>query len=290
MSSQEKAIIIKKVMRIIPYYIHQGRIMILLGVSATWHDWVSLGGVCKGTKPGRYENLKSCLRRELREESKHLLDLDEHFDFNNCKTLKYTILSHHADYGDRYNFENTVYFVEWIGNISTKDEILSHFDNSQRDKKLKNHLTHKYKNDNFTLEKELSAHFEMSHLDFIQVNSSRFREYIINTLAEYKQRVIAYKDLRLESYLDPIFQPFIQQLSQSDQNPRYTNDKRFDVKFLGGLIAGLLDIYQGGSANLSIKSPPHDLTIDDVIEGFKAFLEDQSQNCQYQFQTQFSQF
>lgn len=212
--------------KIVPYFFDKGKLLILLGLDAKYQEFSPLGGGCDKQN----ETAAKCLLRELNEESRELLNLDELFDLSKCKAMRYTTKIYSNRFGEM-NINTTIFFIEWIGPKRDKNYVLDLFVDKDRNMKLKE-------------EKGINSrpYFEMESLKLIQVNSEAFQEYLINTFKD--------QTLRLKQRGDTVFRDNLLSRYQSLFNlykinyiDEKTDAKRFDVEFIGGLIEGLSEYF-----------------------------------------------
>ena len=243
--------------KIVPYYIDSGKIFFLLGLSDVYKEHSSIGGNCIRDE----ETIIDCLLREMNEESKKLLklDLDECFNLNTCKRFDYIIPLSSRKYKEIV-IRSTMYFVEYIGPIKKIYNLLALFRNKERDDMLREELKGK----------DIGVYFEFKDLDFIQVNSHIFKEYLINTFKDQHLRLNMYDKVH-EDYMLYQHKSLFDRYKISTLDKK-TDNKRFDIDFISGILQGLFEYY--GKIYYDV---------DDIIGDLLLFILDSNNRCQNKF-------
>ncbi len=240
--------------KVIPYYIDDNKIMILLTHSYDWHDWSALGGTCS-----KFENHIRCIIRELDEESQHLLKINlGQCNLKNCAKLNYQLPTLHTHHKTRTQFDTFIYFVKCQDPEATV-KLVDKFNEKDRQEEFR------------TANKHKKSVLEMSQLQFVDLNGDVFANYFINTLKEYEDRIQHHQDELLHQYTDQILSHVLKEVNQVHQSTD-TDHKRFDIKFLAGVIDGITQVYKTRKWD-----PP--LTIEEVITGLNALLLEPGCEC-----------
>lgn len=220
--------------RITPYFVEKdGSLSMFLGLDKKHSEWTPFGGSCSESRGAcsRHQTslLKSCLRRELSEESKNIIDLNETVDFVNCKFIHYVTRLAWA------NLHNNVYFAQWSG--GDKEKISKYFNDKERDEKLHTTLKSRGKSS-----KEINAYFEMETISFIPITHEVFGLYIYNTIQDFYVREESYrKDKIFYNQVSDIFSSLFKTYPKKDVGD--TDGKRFDPRFLLGIIDAVSDYF-----------------------------------------------
>jgi len=237
--------------RIVPYTIAgDGTISLLLGLDTKYKEWTPMGGSCNESKGScsrkETSELKTCLSRELAEESKELIDLNKTVDFVNCKFVHYVVKLAWA------NMHNNIYFSHWIGD--DKETIINHFNDEERDRSLRKRLQSEGKN-----QKVISSYFEMDKLEFIPVTYEVIGEYIYNTIQDfYKLEDMYRKDKEFYEQVGNTFSALFKKYPKKDNGN--TNGKRIDPRFLLGLMEAMSDYFSN-----EFKYNHVDNIVDDIV-------------------------
>jgi hypothetical protein len=240
--------------RIVPYYIDKTndtpKISIMLGLDAKYHEWTPFGGTCTETKDACHRHstneLKQCLSRELNEESKALISLDESIDFVNCRYIHYVTKLHWA------NIHNNIYFAEWIKKESG-NKVISKFKDVNHDKELLKKLS----------KHEEKSFFEMSDISFVEINDKEFGEYLYNTLQHIHENIADYKkDKTFYKQIMFVMGGLLNFYKRKEIGN--TDGKRFDPYFIVGFIQAIDDYMMLRNGFTKIK---------DVIEGVKMYIQ-----------------
>lgn len=239
--------------RIVPYTLDKnGEISILLGLDSKYKEWTPWGGNCSKQQGScdRQDTsfLKTCLARELSEESKRLVNLNKTVDFVNCQYIHYIIRTNWSD------LHNNIYFAKWIGN--DKETILKYFNDKERDKRLHKKLEKE--------NKDVKSYFEMDTINFISLNYNVFGEYIYNTIQHFHSQEDMYrKDKVFYNQITDVFSALLREYPK-DNELGNTDTKRFDPRFLLGIINSVAD-YFGNKYNYK--------NINDIVDDFKSYIK-----------------
>ncbi|MDD4930688.1 MAG: hypothetical protein PHG66_00845 [Candidatus Colwellbacteria bacterium] len=241
--------------RIIPYVIEKdGTISLFLGLDKRFKEWTPAGGACneqKGSCSRRdTSSLKTCLARELSEESKEIIDLDQTVDFVNCRFIHYVVKLSWA------NMHNNIYFAQWTGD--NKESIISYFNDAERDKSLRERLQSEGKTP-----KIVNSYFEMDSIDFIPVTYEVFGEYIYNSIQDfYKLEETYKKDKAFYAQISDTFSAMFKHYPKKDNGN--TNGRRLDPRFLLGMVEAISDYLSN-----EFKYKHVDDIVDDIIRYIK---------------------
>lgn len=241
--------------RIIPYVVDKdGGISILLGLDKKFKEFTPFGGNCneeKGACSRRdTSSLRTCLARELSEESKEIIDLSKTVDFVNCKFVHYVVKLAWA------NMHNNIYFAQWIGD--GKEEIISYFNDVERDKSLRKRLHSEGKNP-----KVINSYFEMDKIEFIPVTYEVLGEFIYNSIQDfYVQEEMYKKDKTFYAQTSNTFSAMFKKYPKKDTGN--TNGRRLDPRFLLGLVESVSDYFSN-----EYKYNHVDDIVDDIVRYIK---------------------
>lgn len=202
---------------IIPFSIQDSDIYFLLGLDSKYKEWASFGGMCKeirgACKRQSTETLKKCLSRELEEESKKTIKIDD-LEFDKCDFIHFVRELDHAD------IHNNLYFVQWKQDIDI------------------NNIITKFKDESFLTdtERKTKDYQEMEDINFIKLDKKTFGNYIYNTLQvldndKYRKYMPKSTLRQIDYYLGHL-------IKQYKNNKTYNTDKeRIDPMLLLTLVA-----------------------------------------------------
>lgn len=251
--------------KLIPYLKHNNKLCILLGLDSQFKELTPLGGTCLdriACNKIPADKLKACLSRELDEESKSLLDLDNILDFEKCKVMS---TSNELEWGE---IHHRTYFAEL--NLSDTEErnlealhtLLNTFQDPTFNKALEQKLIHQNKN--------RKNYFEMSQLVLVTLDDDHFYNMIHATIQHvqlFKEEAMKL-DRKLSSSIDNILKRFFKEhpFDVKKYNPSIT---RLDPRLLCWIIQ-----------SLQLTNDKIYKSINDLIDDFISYLKSGS-TCHY---------
>lgn len=238
----------------------RNKLCILLGLDAKYKELTPLGGTCIDRIPCNViptEKLKACLSRELDEESKGLLNLDNILDFKNCKSMSNF---NDLEWGRIYHL---TYFTELKLHSDNLHILLDKFQDPIFNKELSNKL--------ILQNKSRKNYFEMSQLVLVTLDDDHFYNMIYLTIQHaqlFKEETMKL-DHKLSDSIDRTLKYFYKEhpFDVKKYNPNIT---RLDPRLLCWIVQSLQQKY-------------HKIynSINDLIDNFIDFLKSEP-TCHYE--------